>query len=262
MIIWDTYIWTPQGYKNFAELSVGQKIMSYNDKRGCMEYDNILSIRSDYLDTGVLGIRCKSMWQAVTADHPVLIHNRNSRETTRKKMQDVFLSSFNSVTINQILYSRWFEPYQMNKDQDGLLWSARLAASYAQTKHMQYIDEIKSFTDDITGVDARRWLETFYHWNIMARAYTFANACYIKNKDIRDIIMNVGPRAGAGTQYRKNDPMSVPAICISTHRDIGSNQSWYSDRMIGDFFNITTRNGNFLAARRFGTFISACDIKE
>lgn len=261
MIIWDTYIWTPQGYKNYADLSVGDIIISYNNERGCTEYDSVLNIRSEYMDTGVLGIQCKSMWQAITPDHPVLVFNRNTRDVIRKPIEKAFLSTSYSY-LDQILYNRWFEPYLMNKDQEGLLWSARLAASYAQVKRIQYFDEIKSFTNEITGVDARRWLDAFYHWNVMTRAYQYAKACYVKNKDIRDLIMHVGPRAGVGVLSRKITEISNRAMSISTHRDVAGKSIWYSDRMIGNFFNITTRNGNFLAARRFGTFISACDIKE
>lgn len=265
MITSDIWVWTKRGWLNPGDLMVGDIVISYNPKRNCTEYDTIQHIHQEYGTNGLFGIQSKSMSMLVTKDHPVIVYNKQNNEAYRKPMDDIFMSYM--VVGNNVLYNRWFEPYHITKDLDDLAWSARLTASFWRTKYMpaEYLGQIWPLIEDIHGIEAQHWIDVFFHWNILKRGVNWMKTIRLRNRDVRDMIFHVAPRAGVGAQFMPN-PIKKPGnpwlMSVSTTGDLALSPAggWFKERRTGSTFNIKTSNGSFLAKRQSGTFICACDL--
>lgn len=265
MIYADTYVWTKRGWRRSDELLVGDTVISYNASRNCTEYDKIHSIIQDYGTTPLLGLKAKSTNMLVTKDHPVIVYNKSANKSVRKRMDDVFLSYMERGT--SVLYNRWFEPYRITKDLDDVAWSARLSASFANVKYLppEYREQVWENVDEIHGIEAQHWVDVFFHWNVLQRGSNWMKTVRLRNRDVRDIVFYVAPRAGLGVKFMPN-PLKKPGLpwllAVSSTNDLSATPAtnWYQDRKTGFTFNITTRNGSFLARKFAGTFLCACDI--
>lgn len=270
MISIDTRIWTNRGWKYYDDLIYGDKVISYNEDKGYNEYDRISSLRSEYREEGIIGLRFKSMHQRISRDHDFLLINTNTKELKRINAEELFFSSLRYAWL--ILYNRPLEPYTRSYDMEDLKWSARWAASFAQVKNFStYPQELLDHIHDIRGLEARQWLDTFVHWNIKrAASRTWNYAVCLRNHDVRDMLFHVGPRAGVGVQWSPHrgyafKPGGMWSIKLSSIKDVSMNRwqktGWFRERYEGLMYNIATSNGNFLARTKKGTFLIACDKK-
>lgn len=265
MIHYKTQIWTKHGWKNYEDVTVNDTLISYNERLGYCEYDKVNKVWSDYLDTNYMGIKFKSMNLFVTNDHPIITTNRITKEVSRFQIRDVLAHNF--AGKRGILYSKPFLPYKRTQDFDDLKWSARIAATYAQSKYYVNLDHVWELIEEITAHEARVWLDEFFHWNVKGHASPNWMFCTcLSNKGVRDMIFHVGPRAGVGVFWAPLHNFNLRkggmwAIRTSSLRDAGPSlrNGWHQDRFQGVAFNLKTNNGNFLARRHGGSFLVACD---
>lgn len=265
MITGDVAVWTKRGWLRSADLLVGDVTISYNPARNCTEYDKVYSITQDYGTTQLLGLKAKSANILVTKDHPIIVYRKAENKSERKKMDDVFLSYMEVGT--SVLYNRWFEPYHITKDLDDVAWSARVAASFANVRYMpiECREAVWGIVNEIHGIEAQHWVDVFFHWNVLQRGVNWMKTIRLRNRDVRDIVFYIAPRAGLGAKFmpppiRKPGNPWLMSVSDTSDLRVSPLLNWYQDRKTGFTFNIATRNGSFLAKKHSGTFISACDL--
>lgn len=262
MINADTLIWTKRGWLHATDLTIGDVIISYSPSRNCTEYDEISHIKLDYGKNSILGLKTHSMNLSVTPDHPFILKNNKYKTVERKTIDDVFFSSLKDRKT--VLYSEPFEPYLMSKDLDDVAWSARVASSFGNVRYlpMDYSRQVWNIIDDLAGAEAQHWIDTFFHWDVLVSGTYWSKAVKIRNRQTKEMVYHIAPRAGFGTRFMPN-PRKIGQwiIGLSTQNAPQiSNTNWYRDRIEGYFFNIKTRNGSFLARKTGGTFLCPCDI--
>lgn len=261
-MIYNTLIWTKRGWLRAEDLVIGDIVVSYNPSRNCTEYDSIGWIKLDYGIKPILGLKTNSMNLAITPDHPFILKNNVSKVIERKAMDDVFLSVFSNN--KSVLYTAGFEPYLTSQDIDDVNWSARIASSFGNTRCMpiEYFQEIWNIIEEISAFEAQAWIDTFYHWNVLLSGTYWSKAVKLSNKQTRELVYHVAPRAGFGTRFMVNPRKPGQWIIgLSTQNSPQIKKTnWYRDRVEGYFFNIGTRNGSFLARKTGGTFLCSCEL--
>lgn len=262
MIHAGTLIWTKRGWLQAEELVIGDVIISYNPKRNCTEYDSVECIRLEYGINPIFGLKTHSMNLAVTPDHPFIVKNNRSKILERKTMDDMFLSSMKEY--RSVLYISPFEPYLISKDLDDVAWSARLASSFGNVRYMpmEYFHDVWNIVQNISAIEAQHWIDIFFHWNVLISGTYWSKATGLTNRQVRDLIYHIAPRAGFGTRFMPNPRKPGQWIIgLSTQNTPQiAKTNWYRDRIEGHTFNIRTRNGSFLARKTGGTFLCPCDI--
>lgn len=261
-------IWTNRGWLPAEGLMVGDKVISYNPKRNCTEYDTVRHIQTEYKTQHFQTLTFKGMRLTLTKDHPVITYNRAKNISVRKTMDEVFMTKFQTRS-DSILYNSWFEPYDITIDHDDLLWSARLASSFSLTKTMpgEYREQIWNVIENINGYQAQIWMDECLSWNRQFYTGIWMKAIRLSNRDLRAMIFHVGVKAGVGLKFRAppgNRVNKTWLMCMSSIAPAtpAPPASYSQSRETTHSFNIATRNGSFMADYRAGTFLIACDIKE
>jgi len=258
-------IWTTRGYQNVNNVHVGDRVISYNPKRNCTEYDTISNIETKYVQQGLLGIKKMDLHYLLTPDHPILTINPYTKETNRLPIDKLFMKKTNAKL--NIIGNRIFEPYRRTQDSEHLEWTARLAASASrQESPSHYSEIIWDSLRNINGEEAQIWLNTFFHWNILKPRPIFMKTILLRSKWARDMVYHTAPRAGVGTFWGpyKNKAYHykyIQAFSIGKNSDhsIHHKAQWRADRQEGIVYNISTQNGSFLARYLGGTFLLACN---
>lgn len=257
-------IWTTRGYVNVGEVTVGDKVISYNEKRGCTEYDTIGSVHTEWKQQGLIGIKHASMQFVLTADHPLLVINPYTKELSRPIADDLFMHA--TGKYQKLLANKMFEPYNRSQQLDDVEWTARLAASSSRHKAPPlYSDVIEDSIRDLTGVEAQAWLTTFFHWNILRARTNYMKTTLLRSNFVKAMLYHVAPRAGVGTfigpyKVKANHYRFNHAFSITREGDIQiQREHWCADRQDGILYNISTRNGNFLAKYASSTLPIACE---
>lgn len=262
-MIHNTLVWTKRGWKRSDELAIGDKVISYSQSRNCTEYDEISSIQIDYGIKPVLGLRTGSMNMCVTPDHPFIILDSKQKKTETKEIKDVFLSSY--LYNKSVLYASPFEPYAATGKLDDIAWSARVAASFGNVlaTPLDLFQETWNPVEDISGYEAQHWTDVFFHWSVLQSGTYWSKAMPMSNKQTVELAYHVIPRAGFGVRYlrnpRRNTKRWMLGLSVNNVPAIRT-ANWYRDRIEDSFFNIKTKNGNFLARKTGGTFLCACEV--
>lgn len=271
MITGNTLIWTSRGWRDYANVMIGEKIISFNSDKNITEYDQILEIKQEYVTEGFMGLRSKSSNQLISIDHPLITINNRTKNVERHRIKDVFLQTFRKT--DRILFNRVFDPYKYTATLDDIEWSARMISTFSKERKFQYSNELRmalSIAEDLGGIESRNWINTFFNWGIKkSNGHQWRYSTFLRNKDVRDIIFTVGSRTGSGVQWAPKPPLlinrknSMWLMSISTQQDItaGLSIGWYKNRYEGLAFNLVTNNGSFLARRNGGTFLIACNKK-
>lgn len=261
-MIYNTLIWTKRGWLKAEELTVGDITISYSLSRNCTEYDSISEISLDYGIKPIFGLKSHSLNLALTPDHPFIEVDFLYKEMKRLTIDDKFLSFYGRN--KSVLYTAPFEPYAKSNDLDDIAWSARLAASFGNNISipLRYQKDIWEIIENISGLEARHWIDVFFHWGILEPGTYWSKATKLHNKQVRDMVYHVAPRAGFGTRFMRNPKRRGQwLIGLSTQNQCQVQKtSWYRDRVEGYFFNIKTRNGSFLGRAKGGTFLCPCDL--
>lgn len=262
MIYSDTLIWTKRGWLKAEELIIGDIVISYNPARNCMEYDRAGWIKIDYGIHPIMGLKSHSINFALTPDHPFLLKNNTKKTLERKTMNDVFLSSFNPNKT--ILYSAPYEPYLISGNLEDVAWTARAASSFGNVRAMpiDIFHQIWNIIDDLAGLEAQHWIDVFAHWDVLMPGTYWSKATKLKNRQVRDMVYHIAPRAGFGTRFMPSPKRIGQRIIGLSTQNAPQIRSinWYRDRVEAHFFNIKTKNGSFLARKTGGTFLCPCDI--
>lgn len=258
-------VWTKRGWMKSENLLVGDTIISYNPQRNCTEYDKIYGIETDYGSYHLLGIKTKSYYNLTTKDHPLMTYDKTDKQMTRRPIDDVFLSLF--IKKHKVIYNRPFEPYDITLDENDVLWSARLAASFASIRHMpvEYKMQIWNIIENINGIQAQEWIQAAFYWTIPYADHNWMKAMPLRCVELRDMIFHVGAKAGVGIKYGPSTRIKRKAwiIYVSDSQDLSVKGSlWIQEKTVGHVFNIVTENGSFIARRNSSSFISACEKKE
>jgi hypothetical protein len=261
-------VWTNRGWIFADELLIGDRVISYNHKRNCTEYDTVRYIKTEYKSQHFLGIKFKSLNISATKDHPVLIYDESINIAERKTMDEIFLSKF-SNRKDAVLYNSWFEPYDVNISDDDLLWSARLAASFTITKNIpgEYRKSIWDIIENINGYQAQEWINELMSWNRQVSSAHWMKSIRLSNNDVRAMIFHVGVKAGLGIKFHspgihRRDKTWVISAASNSLGLPDPRTSYFQSRETTHSFNIATRNGSFMARHKLGTFLMACEIKE
>lgn len=262
-MIHNTLVWTKRGWKRSHELAIGDKIISYSQSRNCTEYDEISSIQIDYGIKPILGLRTGSMNMCVTPDHPFIILDSKYKKIETKEIKDVFLSSYRSN--KSVLYTAPFEPYALTGNLDDIAWSARVASSFGNVRAtpLDIFQQSWNAVEDISGLEAQYWTDIFFHWSVLRSGTYWSKAMSMRNRQTLELAYHVIPRAGFGVRYLrspiKNTSQWILGLSVNNSPAIKV-ESWYQDRIEDYFFNIKTKNGNFLARKTGGTFLCACEV--
>lgn len=264
-----TLVWTNKGWRHHYDLFIGDVVMSFNVQAYRCEYDTVNSIESTYVDTNFMGIKHKSMNMFVSNDHPITSIDEINKTVTTSAARDIFTQDFSNK--KRILYNGIFMPHQRTQDLEDVKWSARIAATFAQSKYFEsYLDEVNDIIEHLNHIESRVWLDEFFHWNVKLRAYpNWMFCCCLRNKNVRDMIFHIGPRAGVGVfwgvistfHHRKDGMWGIRTSSVSQAK-ASVRAGWHQDRYSGIAYNITTKNGNFLAQRNRGTFLISCGKGE
>lgn len=262
-MIHNTLVWTKRGWKRSEELAIGDKIISYSHSRNCTEYDEISSIQIDYGIKPIIGLRTHSMNMCVTPDHPIIIVDHSKKEMEVKSIDSTFLSSIKRN--KSVLYTSPFEPYMASGNLEDVAWSARVASSFGNVlaTPLDIFQQTWKSVEDISGLEAQHWVDIFFHWCVLQPGTYWSKAMPMSNKQTVELAYHVAPRAGFGVRYMRNPKNSARqwmlGLSVNNNPEIRPD-SWYQDRIEGFFFNIKTRNGNFLARKTGGTFLCACEV--
>lgn len=250
-------IWTTFGYLFVDDLYIGEKVISFNPKRGICEYDTIQAVEVKYTNCMGLGINAKSMRLVATPDHPLLIWNEQSKVLDKVPIEKIFMRSVpkNSCILNNAL----FEPYKRSQDLDDIKWSARIAATLANYRNAKL--DIGNVARDLGGYEAQVWLDTFFHWNILRPVNNWMKSVRLTNSEVRDTIFNIAPRAGVGARrYIYKGKLLASITTDGAVYPLSS--SWFKQTIQETVFDLTTRNGNVLARSSYGSFLIACNKGE
>lgn len=257
-------IWTTRGYQHVGELTVGDKVISYNPERACMEYDKVEYLETGWQSRGLIGIQHSYGSFLLTPDHPIPIINPYTRELQYEKIDDLFMSQ--TGKYKRVLTNKLFEPGTRRYSTDDIEWIARLAVSSSRFKMAPlYWDTIQEVVQDITGIEAREFLTTFFHWNILRSKPLYLKTCLLRNESIKAMLYHVAPRAGVGTFFGSLKTKAayykwVQGFSIAREGDLNiTRQNWCADRHEGIFYNLATKNGNFLAKFGSSTIPIACN---
>jgi len=257
-------VWTTRGYQNIANLTPGDRVLSYNPERGCSEYDKIGYIQTDWKQQGLIGLRQCATYLLLTPDHPLLIINPKTKELTRTAINELFMTG--GGKYKKLLMNKPFEPYKRTNDLEYIKWTARLAVSSSRFNVPPlYQDVIEEAIKDITGYEAQIWLNTFFHWGILRSRAQYMKTCMLRNRTIQDMLYHVAPRAGAGTYYgpfktKAHHHLWQQAFSIAKQGDTNiTRDHWCQDRHEGIFYSLSTKNGNFLGKQGSCTIPVACD---
>lgn len=272
MISEDTLIWTKYGWQRYYDLAVGDSIISYNSELNHCEYDKITSINTEYKQEMFYEINHKGMKMCISQDHDINVFNLLTYKNSKIPIKDMFGKKL--IKKQRVLYNRPFKPYDRSQDMEDVAWSARVCASYGSIDNFnEYPYEILNIIKELTGPEAREWIDTFYHWSLkrMASPNWMFNVC-LRNKMVRDMIFHVAPRAGVGAwwaslvqgQTNKNVMNASWGMRISNLSDasIQLPYGWGKRAYQNVAYNISTGNGTFLARRKGGTFLMSCNTKE
>lgn len=264
MIPDSTLVWTKRGYSNIADLTPGDKVLSYNQARGCTEYDQIGSIKTEWMQQGLIGLKQCATDLLLTPDHPLLIINPKTKELSRIAINDLFMR--NGGKFNKLLTNKAFEPYKRTHDIEDVKWVARLAVSSCRFRIPPlYQDVIEELLKDITGYEAQVWLNTFFHWGILRSRTQYMKTCMLRNQTIRDMLYHVAPRAGVGTYYgpfktKAKHHLWQQAFSIAKQGNTNIvREHWCQNRHVGIFYTLSTKNGNFVGKQGSCTIPVACD---
>lgn len=266
MITDDTLIYTNEGWKTCWELYVGQPVRSFDEKTNTCVDDTVLSIETDYIESGFMGIKSKSMNQLITQDHPIMIAHAATKDVLRKPIGEQFHHQLTNT--KGVVHNRPYQYYKLTTAIEDIKWSARICASYAQELYFPSDQNAIAITKNLGGYESWVWLDTFFHWNVLRSNTIKLATCNMRNRIVRDIILELAPRAGHGARFVKGihginvgRPNESWTIQLDSAADIHPSRKygWYLERYEGNVFNITTRNGSFLAKRRYGTFLIACN---
>jgi hypothetical protein len=246
-------VWTERGWLFAEDLSIGDTTISFNPTRNCCEYDTIESINLEYTQCGGYAVVKNTMRQIVTSDHPILIWNDNKKQLTRIPISKRFMGSANLVL------ARSFEPYLSTQDIEEIKWSARVAASFSNHKWapVDHWDIVRN----LGGYESQVWLDTFFHWNVLLPAVNWMKSVKLRNTDVRDMLFHIVPRAGRGLFAGIRMKLLTANMTIRENAFVNSYAGWSMKPIDGIVFNISTKNGNFLARKSGNTFIMACDYK-
>lgn len=261
-MIHNTLVWTKRGWLRSEELVIGDVVISYNPFRNCAEYDSVFSIEIDYGIKPIMGLRTHSMNMCVTPDHPFILVNNFRKTVERKLIEDCFLSSYKKS--KSVLYSSPFEPYLQHSNLDDIAWSARLASSFSNVRAMplELFQQAWNTVENISGLEARHWIDVYFHWNVLQSGTYWSKAVPMTNRQSKDLVYHVAPRAGFGARFMRNPRNSrqwMMGLSVN-YKPAIIKDNWYQDRIEGFFFNIRTKNGNFLGRKTGGTFLCACDV--
>lgn len=251
-----TRVWTPYGYLFPEDLYIGERVISFNPERGVCEYDTIQGIEMEYTRCMGYGITSKSLRQLLTPDHPLLFWNDKKKELTYRPIEDRFMYSMASGRHTAVLCHALFEPYKQTQDPEDIKWSARIAAGIAMHRRAKL--NVGNIVDDLGGYESQLWLDTFFHWNRMQRANNWMATVKLTNREVRDTVFDIAPRAGVGAKWYMLKGKQV--ISISTDGDLGfmSVNAWFKSPIDGITFNVTTNNGNVLIKSYNSTSLVAC----
>lgn len=256
-------IWTDRGWKLVPDLSIGDQIISYNPARNCTEYDELAGIELGWNLRGAMSIQTKGMYQWLTPDHPILLHNMQTKITRREPIESIFMHPF--AQKERVLYNRWFEPYQSTADLEEVKRIARIFSTYAKYARFDLdVQPMWQVIQNCGGHEARIFLDTFFHWNLMLFYSRWNATIELRNEELADMLFQIIARAGLGGFwapyiFKKH----IWAISISNSDDlcVNSKAGWKLNTMDGPVFNVATRNGNILVRQRSGNFIVACEYK-
>lgn len=262
-MIHNTLVWTKRGWKRSEELAIGDKVISYSHSRNCTEYDEISSIQIEYGIKPVMGLRTHSMNMCVTPNHPFIIVNSLTKKVETITISDAFLSAF--AGNKSVLYSSHFEPYKTSGSMEDVAWSARVASSFGNVlaTPLDIFQQTWKAVEEINGIEAQHWVDIFFHWSVLQPGTYWSKAMPMSNKQTVELAYHVAPRAGFGIRFLRNPRKSARQWMLGlsvNNSPVIKLDSWYQDRIEGFFFNIKTRNGNFLARKTGGTFLCACDV--
>ena len=252
-----TFVYTNRGWVSPEELMWGDRVVSFNPERGVCEYDKVYGIQLDYKQCSGLGIRSNTMRSLLTPEHPLMIWDNKKKKLTRTPIKEVFMSKYNYGRPTSILAHRLFEPYRRTQDMDDIRWSARIAATFSNARHA-FVPE-QHMVDDLGGLEAQAWLETFFHWNRKLPGVNWQGTVRLGNRQVRDMLFNIGWRAGVGVKWRR--PRKSYAVSITNHGDATpyADSGWMSHQIDGLVFNVSTKNGNVLMRSYNGTYLMACE---
>lgn len=261
-------IWTNRGWQFGDGLMVGDKVISYNPKRNCTEYDTIKYVNTEYKTQHFLGMKFKTLNVSLTKDHPVIIYDESINKSTRKTADEIFLTKFESRK-DAVLYNSWFEPYNVTIDNDDLFWSARLAASFTITKYIpgEYRDQIWKVIENINGYQAQEWINELLSWNRQVPGKSWMKSVRLSNRDVRAMIFHVGVKAGLGVRFRSpgiflKDRTWIISVTSTSNAILDPPGNYFQSRETTHSFNLATKNGSVIAQHHSGTFLVACEIKE
>lgn len=245
-----TRVWTTKGWLPPAQVSAGDTIISYNKERNCTEYDTVKEIRQDFtMRKELLGVRSKSAFLFVTPDHPLLIVKDGLQFI---QIRDHLLST------GKMMMARPFEPYKETAPMEDVRWCGRYVALFNKNQYIPQIDLVRSITKDMSGHEAQAWLEEYFRWNILMQGVNWMKSSMLRNKITRDMILEIGARAGVGAAWWATEKRRYRTIRITTLDDINLNYTHYGSKEYRGFlFDMKTNNNNFLIERRRGSFLVA-----
>lgn len=259
-------IWTPLGYREVNDCYVGQRVMSYNLERNCMEYDTISHIETKWTTQGLMGPTRDTYQFWLTPDHEVLMYDLKQRRVYRELIDNIFCQNVNGS--KRLVQMRPFEPYWRTRPIEDIEWSARIAASYTRNKlYPTYSDEIWEIIQDMSGYEAQIWTQTFFHWGILNnKRPQCSKTILMHNPWVLKMLYHSVPRSGVGTRWgnvyigynRWRHGFS------SLHdRDAKIERlQWRADRQEQIVYNIATKNGTFLGKYLGGTYLFTCRYSE
>lgn len=251
------HIYTDRGWKTIYDLSVGDRVVSYNPDTNYNEYDQVSAIYTEYKSKLLLGFKRFGVYCLMTDRHPLMLMHNKTKVIERVAVGELFGLDNRR---QRIIYSRPLDPYNITKNKDDICWSARVAATYLHERSFgPERNEVWSIIRDTTGIEAQWWLEAFFAWTKLCRSPIYMKTANYRNTEVRDMIEYMAPRAGVGYATARKIRM-LPIISITNQVDLAMNRSsWFSKSQEGLLYNIATRNGNFVARSYQGNFIVACN---
>lgn len=266
MILDNTQIYTNRGWLRHTDVIWGDTTISYNPAKNVCEYDKITGIESTFHIEGLMNVNKLGVNQVVTLDHDLLVFDVKTREIERVPIAEKFMKV---ITGNKrLIYQRPIDYFHRTMDIEEIKWSARTCAIYAQNKLFRGDRSALEICDSLSGLEAQQWLDTFYHWNVLQSDVNWMKTCLMANSEIREKIFIMGPKAGVGVRfapptslrYRKGNMWTLSIAKTQDVTVTASGWGLYEGNKL--VFNLTTKNGSFLARRKNCTFIMACNVEE